>query len=54
MAVAARPPARWAGFFRERWLPQLRDGDVDLQVLPVFIDNRFRPEGALHETLRMG
>ncbi|WP_433234705.1 dipeptidase [Actinomadura nitritigenes] len=53
MAVVARPPARWASFFRERWLPQLRAGGVDLQVLPVFIDSRFRPEGALRETLRM-
>ncbi|MFC5745382.1 dipeptidase [Actinomadura rugatobispora] len=53
MAVVARPPARWASFFRERWLPQLRAGGVDLQVLPVFIDDRFRPEGALRETLRM-
>lgn len=53
MAVAARPPARWAEFFRERWLPQLRGGGVDLQVLPVFIDDQFRPEGALRETLRM-
>ncbi|MGI5158165.1 dipeptidase [Microbispora sp. CA-102843] len=53
MAVAERPPARWAEFFRERWLPQLRDGGVDLQVLPVFIDDRYRPEGALRQTLRM-
>ncbi|MCW2940825.1 MAG: Membrane dipeptidase [Actinomycetia bacterium] len=53
MAVTARPPHRWASFFRERWLPQLRDGGVDLQVLPVFIDDQFRPEGALRETLRM-
>ncbi|MEV5570401.1 membrane dipeptidase [Spirillospora sp. NPDC052269] len=53
MGVAARPPAMWAGFFRERWLPQLRDGGVDLQVLPVFIDEQFRPEGSLRETLRM-
>lgn len=53
MAVVARPPARWASFFRERWLPQLRAGGVDLQVLPVFIDDQFRPEGALRETLRM-
>ncbi|KAB2390352.1 dipeptidase [Actinomadura montaniterrae] len=53
MAVVARPPARWASFFRERWLPQLRAGGVDLQVLPVFIDSQFRPEGALRETLRM-
>ncbi|GII76367.1 membrane dipeptidase [Sphaerisporangium rufum] len=53
MAVAARPPAAWASFFRERWLPQLREGGVDLQVLPVFIDDEFRPEGALRQTLRM-
>jgi hypothetical protein len=53
IAVTARPPRRWAGFFREQWLPQLREGGVDLQVLPVFIDDRFRPEGALRETLRM-
>jgi membrane dipeptidase len=53
MAVVARPPARWTSFFRKRWLPQLRAGGVDLQVLPVFIDDQFRPEGALRETLRM-
>ncbi|MET7358895.1 membrane dipeptidase [Streptomyces sp. NPDC005562] len=53
MAVAARPPARWASFFRERWLPQLREGGIDIQVLPVFIDDQYRPEGALRQTLRM-
>jgi membrane dipeptidase len=53
MAVSARSPHRWAGFFRERWLPQLRDGGVDVQVLPVFIESGFRPEGALRQTLRM-
>ncbi|MFC4061282.1 dipeptidase [Planomonospora corallina] len=53
MAVTARPPERWASFFRERWLPQLREGGVDLQVLPVFVDEQYRPEGALRQTLRM-
>ncbi|MEV4251232.1 membrane dipeptidase [Streptosporangium canum] len=53
MAVVERPPARWASFFRERWLPQLREGGVDVQVLPVFVDDQFRPEGALRRTLRM-
>ncbi|MFI9583523.1 dipeptidase [Streptomyces sp. NPDC052236] len=53
IAVTARPPRRWADFFRERWLPQLREGGVGLQVLPVFIGDRFRPDGALRETLRM-
>jgi membrane dipeptidase len=51
--VAARRPGRWAGYFRENWLPQLRDGGVDVQVLPVFIDDDYRPEGALRQTLRM-
>ncbi|MFI7421646.1 dipeptidase [Nonomuraea sp. NPDC049684] len=53
MAVAARPPRQWASFFRERWLPQLVEGGVDLQILPVFIDDQYRPEGALRQTLRM-
>ncbi|WP_405656445.1 dipeptidase [Streptomyces sp. RK9] len=53
MAVSARPPKRWGSFFRERWLPQLREGGVDIQVLPVFIDEQYRPEGALRQTLRM-
>ncbi|WP_129667881.1 dipeptidase [Phytoactinopolyspora endophytica] len=51
--VVPRAPQRWAGFFAERWLPQLRDGGVDVQVLPVFIDDVYRPEGALRQTLRM-
>ena len=53
MAVVARGPDRWAGYFRDNWLPQLRDGGVDVQVLPVFIDDDYRPEGALRQTLRM-
>ncbi|MEV1022589.1 membrane dipeptidase [Streptomyces sp. NPDC050264] len=52
-AVVARPVERWAVFFRERWLPQLRAGGVDIQVLPVFVDDAYRPEGALRRTLRM-
>ncbi len=53
MSVVARPVEQWAGFFRTRWLPQLRAGGVNLQVLPVFIDDLYRPEGALRQTLRM-
>jgi membrane dipeptidase len=52
MAVTARPPQRWAAFFAERWLPQLRDGGVDVQVLPVFLDDADRKEGAWRHTLR--
>lgn len=53
MLVARRPTDAWVSYFRERWLPQLRSGGVDVQVLPVFIDDEFRPEGSLRETLRM-
>ncbi|HZC71961.1 MAG TPA: membrane dipeptidase [Jatrophihabitans sp.] len=53
MAVAARAPARWSAFFRMRWLPQLRSGGVDVQVLPVWVDAATRPETALRDTLRM-
>ncbi|MFH8574068.1 dipeptidase [Streptomyces sp. NPDC017993] len=53
MSVVERPPHRWAEFFRERWLPQLVEGGVNIQVLPVFVDDQFRPEGALRRTLRM-
>jgi membrane dipeptidase len=53
MLVARRPPEQQADYFRDRWLPQLRDGGVDVQVLPVFVDDDFRPEGALRQTLRM-
>ncbi len=53
MLVARRPPEAWVGYFRDHWLPQLRAGGIDVQVLAVFIDDEFRPEGALRETLRM-
>jgi len=52
MLVSRRPPEDQAGYFRDQWLPQLRAGGVDVQVLPVFIDDDFRPEGALRQTLR--
>ncbi|WP_062429534.1 dipeptidase [Herbidospora daliensis] len=53
MSVAPRPPKQWARYFRDTWLPQLTEGGVDVQVLPVFIDDWYRPEGALRQTLRM-
>lgn len=52
-SVASRPSDRWSDYFRAQWLPQLQDGGVDLQILPVFIDDVYRPEGALRRTLRM-
>jgi membrane dipeptidase len=52
-AIVHRPVERWVPHFRDQWLPQLHAGGVNLQVLPVFIDDVFRPEGALRQTLRM-
>jgi membrane dipeptidase len=53
MCVAARPEARWGPYFGQRWLPQLREGGVGVQVLPVFVDESHGPEGQLRQALRM-
>ena len=37
--------------FGEFWLPELRAGGVDVQVLPVWVDDHFQSEGALRRTL---
>ena len=38
--------------FGEFWLPQLREGDVVLQVLPIYTEEQFVGEGALRRALR--
>jgi membrane dipeptidase len=53
MLCARRKPSEQGAYFRQTWLPQLRAGGVKIQVLPVFIDDDYRPEGALRQTLRM-
>lgn len=53
MLTARRPRDQQAAYFRSVWLPQLRAGGVNVQVLPVYIDDEFRPEGALRQTLKM-
>jgi membrane dipeptidase len=37
--------------FEEFWLPELRAGGVDVQVLPICIEEPFQTEGALRRTL---
>jgi membrane dipeptidase len=37
--------------FREFWLPELRAGGVDVQVLPICLDEAFQSEGGLRKTL---
>ncbi len=38
-------------YFEEFWLPELRAGGVDVQVLPICIEDQFQSEGALRRTL---
>ena len=38
-------------YFAEFWLPELRSGGVDVQVLPICIEDQFQSEGALRRTL---
>lgn len=40
-------------YFRDHWIPELRRGGVDVQVLPIFIDDEYRPDGALRRTLTL-
>ncbi len=37
--------------FGEFWLPQLRAGGVDVQVLPIYLEEPFQSEGGLRRTL---
>ncbi len=37
--------------FREFWLPELRAGGVDVQVLPICLEEAFQTEGGLRRTL---
>ena len=37
--------------FREFWLPELRAGGVDVQVLPICLEEQFQSEGGLRRTL---
>jgi membrane dipeptidase len=39
------------GTLTEKWLPLLRQGGIDVQVLPIHIDEEFIPEAALRRTL---
>lgn len=38
-------------YFKDHWLPELRRGGVDVQVIPVFVDDVYRPEKGLREAL---
>jgi membrane dipeptidase len=40
-------------YFRRAWLPELRAGQVGVQVLPVYVDEEWLPELALRQTFRL-
>ncbi|MFN2593659.1 MAG: dipeptidase [Actinomycetota bacterium] len=40
-------------YFHDHWLPELRRGGVDVQVIPIFVDDAYRPEGALRRSLQL-
>lgn len=40
-------------YFRDHWIPELRRGGVDVQVLPVFIDEVYVPDGGLRRSLSL-
>ncbi|MEO0562109.1 MAG: membrane dipeptidase [Chloroflexota bacterium] len=50
MDIHARGPR---GRLSADWAPRLRDGGVDVQVLPIFVEDRFLPEMGLREAFRM-
>lgn len=37
--------------FADHWLPELRSGGVDVQVLPIFLEEGFQSEGGLRRTV---
>lgn len=40
-------------YFRTHWIPELRSGGVDVQVVPIYIDPEFLPEGGLRRSLTL-
>lgn len=42
---------RQPGHFRDFWLPELRAGGVDVQVLPICLEESYQSEGGLRRTL---
>ena len=51
--LTARGKAFGTFSFQEHWIPQLRAGGVDVQVVPIFVEADYFPEGALRRTLQL-
>lgn len=53
LTVAYRRARGEDDHFGDYWLPRMREGGVDVQIAPVFIEDDFRPEGGLRRTLTL-
>ncbi len=51
LLVARKRQVGQPDHFADYWLPELRNGGVDVQVLPIYLDDEYRPDGALRRTL---
>jgi membrane dipeptidase len=40
-------------YFRDVCVPELRRGGVDVQVVPIFVDDPYRPEAALRQAIKL-
>lgn len=52
MSLVKRPLLGERGTLRHRWLPELRAGGVDVQVVPIYLEPEY-PEAALRMSLQM-
>lgn len=51
LLVARRHAMGQTDHFGDYWLPEFRRGGVNVQVVPIYLDDEYRPEGALRRTL---
>ncbi len=51
LLVARKHAIGQTDHFGEYWLPEFRRGGVNVQVVPIYLDDEYRPEGALRRTL---
>lgn len=51
LLVARRHAMGQTDHFGDYWLSELRRGGVNVQVVPIYLDDEYRPEGALRRTL---
>lgn len=51
LLVARKLALGFPNHFAEYWLPEMRTGGVGVQVVPIYVDPEYAPEGALRRTM---